>query len=181
MKYKRLHNLPVWSIENWDLPDLELTPLQPHGQGDETVDHLRVEMEGITDDWKAQWNKYTDELSRHLREDTEHDSTVDSMWKHHIKDFQINHGGNPFILNDKPGYQMAHHIDNRAIVGVIIINLKDNSDSTEFADFDWKGPTNKGTGLFMLNNGDLHKIEVTGDRLIAYQPLTLDTMFNINT
>ena len=178
MKYTRLENLPVWSIENWDLPDIVFTPSQPHGQGT-TVDNLRTEMKGITDEWKAQWNKYTDELSRHIREDFEPGSLVDSMWKHHAKDFQINHDSIPFVINDKPGYEMAYHEDNRAVVGVIIINLKDNSDSTEFADLDWKGPTKKGTGLFMLNNGDLHKIGVTKDRLIAYHTLTLDTMFKL--
>ena len=179
MKYKRISGMPLWEIQDWDLPDIEITPARSHLHSDGYSDPLRIEMAGKTTAWQAQWNTYTKELSRHIREDEQPDVLIDQMWKNYALNFEIPNDFGPLIINDKPGYTMCYHQDNRAVVGVVLINLKDNVDRTEFMfppTSDWEAPTKKGTGIFMLNNGDKHKVDVTEDRLIAYQTIGLKSM-----
>ena len=93
----------------------------------------------------------------------------------------------PDILNDLPGFNMSRHIDNRFVLGVLIINLQDNPDSTctNFWSNNWedndpwyKSPTKKGTGVFMLNSWNTrHSIEISPNesepRLIGYQTINI--------
>jgi len=73
---------------------------------------------------------------------------------------------------------MPAHIDSRIVLGVLIINLQDNPENsgTYYEQLDYRAPTQKGTGTFMLNHiNTLHSINQPGptDRLIGYQPLTI--------
>ena len=82
---------------------------------------------------------------------------------------------------------MSRHIDNRFVLGVLIINLQDNPDSTctNFWSNNWedndpwyKSPTKKGTGVFMLNSWNTrHSIEISPNesepRLIGYQTINI--------
>ena len=61
---------------------------------------------------------------------------------------------------------------------VLIMNLQDNPENsgTYYDQLDYRAPTQKGTGTFMLNhNNTLHSINQPGptDRLIGYQTLTI--------
>lgn len=89
------------------------------------------------------------------------------------------------FIEDKKGFSMDYHIDNRHVKLNLFINLQDNKDSTEFRLLDqynpvsinsniersfrdWKGPTHKGSGYLFFNTSDLwHKINVTEDRYIG--------------
>lgn len=89
------------------------------------------------------------------------------------------------LVEDKKGFSMDYHIDNRHVKLNLFLNLQNNKDSTEFKILeqnnvishnseikrscrDWKGSTHKGSGYLFFNTSDIwHKIEVTEDRYIA--------------
>jgi len=85
---------------------------------------------------------------------------------------------------------MHPHIDNREVIGVLIVNLHDNPKGTgtkfvnnpyeEREEVVWyEGPTKKDTGIFFLNNWNTwHKIENhTGKtRYIAYETLHMSQL-----
>jgi len=76
------------------------------------------------------------------------------------------------IMRDDPGYKMANHFDNRAVLGNFFINLTDNSGvSTHFintfttgnqnvidpaTNIHYIGPTDKNKGIFFLNTSDTY-------------------------
>jgi hypothetical protein len=80
-----------------------------------------------------------------------------------------------FIMKDSPNFSMSKHLDNQRVVGNAIINLVDNSSTTEF--FDYRDPDKvifsttgkKNTGVFFLNTpAALHRIRnQNADRYIA--------------
>lgn len=89
------------------------------------------------------------------------------------------------FIEDKKGFSMDYHIDNRHVKLNLFLNLQDNKDSTEFRILDqfnpvainsgiapsyrdWKGPTHKGSGYLFFNTSDVwHKINVTEDRYVG--------------
>ena len=169
---------PLWEIQGWDLPDADFTPDKPHEHSDGlALTSLRVEMlRPYPEDWTEQWNKNISELNNIVQKTDK--LLINQMWKNWWDNFSIP-TDNALVINDKDGMNMGYHIDNRAILGVLLINLQDNQDSTIFMD-DYKAPTSKGTGFFMLNNNQKHKIIVTKDRLLVYQTLTVSSMFTNN-
>ena len=105
---------------------------------------------------------------------------LDQMWKGHLERFVWPVGGVSTLL-DKPGFMMHPHVDNRFVLGVLIINLQDNptGSGTHFPRLDYTSPVKRGTGVFFLNHVNTeHGIKQPGpeDRLIAYQTLTLDNL-----
>ena len=75
------------------------------------------------------------------------------------------------IVKDISGMSIKEHVDTRIYLGTFVCNLKDNTSSTKFLKCDTYGPTEKGTGVFWLNdNSTLHSIDHFSDdeRLIAY-------------
>ena len=103
------------------------------------------------------------------------------MWKGRLKDLSWpDPEYSPVdVLLDKPGFMMDPHVDNRFVLGVVIINLQDNpkDSGTYFDQMEYSGPTQKGTGTFMLNHTNtLHSINQPGptNRLIGYQIITIE-------
>jgi hypothetical protein len=77
------------------------------------------------------------------------------------------------IVKDINGMKIYSHTDTRIYFGTFVINLKDNTSSTEFDIFGY-GPKDKGTGIFFLNDiSTKHSIEhvENDDRLILYNQI----------
>jgi hypothetical protein len=164
----------VWEISGFDLPDITVDSGELYHQAD-SIPPLRSVVE-ITSNNKelfySTWEKNTKIIEEQVKTDSIDNLLIDQMWKGAIQNFKWHDRGSVRILSDKSKYIMTSHFDNRLIFGVLIINLIDNKDSTEFEN-GYTAPTKKGTGIFMLNNNDLHRIQVTTDRLIGYQTLSV--------
>jgi len=163
----------VWEIEGFDLPNITVDSGELYHQAD-SIPPLRsaVEITSNKELFYSAWENNTKIIEEQVKKDAENNLLIKQMWMDDIKHFKWCDVGTVRILSDKPNYMMTPHIDNRLIFGVLLINLIDNIDSTEFEN-GYKSPTKKGTGIFMMNNNDFHKIEVTTDRLIGYQTLSV--------
>lgn len=171
------YNFPIWEISDWELPDIDHTGLKTetydqsskHYKSSDLRQHLNIELDMLTQGKQIQKMLNKNNLV-----------VIDQMWKGHLERLQWPKGSTNILL-DKPGFNMGVHVDNRYVLGVLIINLQDNpiGSGTYFPELKYSGPTKKGTGLFFLNNDNTpHKVYQPGpeDRLIAYQTLTLDDL-----
>lgn len=168
----------VWEIEGFDLPDITVDSGELYHQAD-SIPPLRnsVDITSNKELFYSTWESNTKIIEEQVKKDAVNNLLIKQMWMDEIHNFKWGDRGSIRILSDKPNYIMTPHFDNRLIFGVLIINLIDNIDSTEFQN-GYKSPTKKGTGIFMMNNNDYHKIQVTADRLIGYQTLSVkDCLF----
>lgn len=168
----------VWEIKGFDLPDITVDSGELYHQAD-SIPPLRssVDITNNKELFYSTWESNTKIIEEQVKKDAVNNLLVKQMWMDAIHNFKWSDRGSIRILSDKPNYIMTPHFDNRLIFGVLIINLIDNIDSTEFQN-GYKSPTKKGTGIFMMNNNDYHKIQVTTDRLIGYQTLSVkDCLF----
>jgi len=77
------------------------------------------------------------------------------------------------IVKDINGMKINSHTDTRIYFGTFVVNLIDNTTSTEFDIFGY-GPKDKGTGVFFLNDtSTMHSVEHVHDneRLILYNQI----------
>jgi hypothetical protein len=76
------------------------------------------------------------------------------------------------IKKDSAGFEMTPHLDNRNTKWALILNLEDNTCSTEFHIKDepsFSGPTKRGSGVFYFNHHELlHSIKVDSTRYIVF-------------
>jgi hypothetical protein len=76
------------------------------------------------------------------------------------------------IKKDSAGFEMGQHLDNRNTKWALILNLEDNTCSTEFHIKDepsFSGPTKRGSGVFYFNHHELlHSINVDSTRYIVF-------------
>jgi hypothetical protein len=76
------------------------------------------------------------------------------------------------IKKDSAGFEMTPHLDNRNTKWALILNLEDNTCSTEFHIKDkpsFSGPTKRGSGVFYFNHHELlHSINVDSTRYIVF-------------
>lgn len=175
-----MYDYPIWYIKDFDLPDVKLQ-IKELEQGHELRHNLGLgqntlkEINAFEDAWVSNVEKILDVVkSSNLL-------VLDQMWVGKIKNLQA--GKNIKLYCDKPGLFMGEHIDNRWVVGVLIINLKDNSTGTYINELDYEGPRQKGTGIFMLNNYNTsHSIRVPfadqEDRHIGYQTFSYEDFKN---
>ena len=101
--------------------------------------------------------------------------TFQSRWPIDKEQFDNNMFIITHILKDPPNFSMGKHLDNQRVVGNAIVNLIDNSSTTEF--FDYRDPDKvmfsttgtKNTGVLFLNTpAALHHIKNKNvDRYIA--------------
>lgn len=165
-------NFPIWEIEGFDLPEIYVDSGEVYYQADD-IPPLRNQVNIISenqDEFYKAWEKNTKLIEEKIK--SEDDIILREMWIDKLKTFKWPDHGTVRILADNAGYKMQYHFDNRLIFGVLIINLIDNVNSTRFRN-GYEGPVKKGTGIFIMNNGDEHMIEVTKDRLIGYQTLAV--------
>jgi len=191
---------PVWSVKNFDIPNLNLTG--------HTEDNAREALLSINEKRKPSrlskdnplhqefadaWTRNTNDIMSWLKDD-EFISKVPEikhMWPRGFSSFEW---PDPFmtvdIIKDSSGFSMEPHVDNREVVGVLIVNLQDNprGTGTKFTMIQspepWKeprtwymGPEKKGTGVFFLNNwNSWHRIEnTTGQtRCIGYEVMHIN-------
>jgi hypothetical protein len=107
--------------------------------------------------------------------------TFQSRWPIDKDQFDSNIFAMTHILKDPPNFSMGKHLDNQRVVGNAIVNLIDNSSTTEF--FDYRDPDKvifsttgtKNTGVLFLNTpASLHHIKNKNvDRYIANSSLMI--------
>lgn len=107
--------------------------------------------------------------------------TFQSRWPIDKDQFDSNIFAMTHILKDPPNFSMDKHLDNQRVVGNAIVNLIDNSSTTEF--FDYRDPDKvifsttgtKNTGVLFLNTpASLHHIKNKNvDRYIANSSLMI--------
>lgn len=107
--------------------------------------------------------------------------TFQSRWPIDKEQFDSNIFAMTHILKDPPNFSMGKHLDNQRVVGNAIVNLIDNSSTTEF--FDYRNPDKvifsttgtKNTGVLFLNTpASLHHIKNKNvDRYIANSSLMI--------
>ena len=176
MNLDLIHNdFPIWEVTDWQVPHIDYTQTHAYDQSSKHYksSDLRHTVNSTIDMYGQGF-----EIQNMLRNN---DSILlDQMWKGHLKRFHWPMGGYSLLV-DKPGFSMSTHVDNRYVLGVLIINLQDNPEgsSTHFPLLEYSSPTKKGTGVFFLNHVNTsHTIEQPGpeDRFILYQVLTLDNL-----
>lgn len=171
-----LSEFPVWQVNDFQLPDLDFVKGEPKGYPKRH--HLDITSEppqvnAFIEQWINQFKKIISEIS----DTQEQNQTIlmDQIWKGNFKNVHVN--PNIEFTCDIPGFQMGIHFDNRNVVAVLIINLKDNSGgSTYFDQLDYTAPTKKHSGVFFLNhNNTTHSINwpADSDRWIGYHTLTI--------
>jgi len=165
------YDYPIYIIEGFDLPELNYVV------GDLAEGHThRYELNIHNNPAELQQN-FIDTWREHVKDlysyiNSQDTLVLDQMWKGRLKTLQP--PPNLDLFCDKPGLSMGPHIDNRSVVGVLIINLKDNNCGTVITELEYEGPRKKGTGIFILNNyNTTHSIDVPlsspEDRYIGYQ------------
>ena len=158
-----ISNYPVWEISGFNLPD---TNIEKNGSvAYEFQDPLMKkgrEYCTISDDsFHATFKEYCAIIEEYITGDQIiiDCPEVSNMWFNCLYKFRWP-PDDPVIIIDKPGFVMDPHIDNRTILGILIVNLQDNppGTGTQFLK-DYKmapdvitytAPVTKGTGIFML-------------------------------
>lgn len=173
---------PVWEISNFNLPQNVYTQHNTFYQEGFDSANLRQECKHLDENFATQWYNNCVNIEHMLKNCTL--DVVKSIWYDKIKnDFNWpkENQAKVNILLDKQNFSMSSHLDNRYVLGVLIINLQDNTCSTFFDEMNWQSPTQKGTGVFMLNHiNTLHSIHnnTTHDRIIGYQTITIDSFYD---
>lgn len=166
---------PVWKITDFYIQNTNFTEQDNYNQGS-SHDHLRIKC-SYNEEFILNWDTQTKLLQGYIRNDISSIEEVRQMWMKGLSNFifpSFKETGE--VLKDKEGFKMSPHIDNRFIFGVLIINLQDNPirSGTYFTDLEYGGPTQKGTGIFMLNNWNTrHSISNLGPgtRTVGYQTI----------
>tara|TARA_Y100000385_G_C13096050_1_gene641378 strand:+ start:919 stop:1533 length:615 start_codon:yes stop_codon:yes gene_type:complete len=195
--------VPVWELSNVTLPDLDVPALYnnstekllPMSQKREPMDLVEGNDNHLK--FQTEWLKHCDTIQTFLKDGSAYKECVElqPMWPNGFARFDWpRHLSCIQIMHDRDGFNMGSHIDNRTVVGVVIINLQDNpigsgtsfhryTDPHNVEDSWYQGPTKKGTGVFFLNNWNTwHSVNNSGggDRLIAYNIIPLSNMFQLN-
>jgi hypothetical protein len=171
---------PIWEVTEFEVPNFNYILSNPRNYtqpGHDNSSGLRQSIK-IPQEVNLAWHKSCLPIQEMLK--TCDELVVEQMWKGKLKSFEWpdSEYDSVDVLLDKPGFNMPAHIDSRIVLGVLIINLQDNPENsgTYYEQLDYRAPTQKGTGTFMLNHiNTLHSINQPGptDRLIGYQPLTI--------
>ena len=183
-------DVPVWEITDFDLPTVDWQHDGILDQGNNNpVKDLRRLCKIDNDSFIEAWKNHTQQLETFLSEEAEEIPTVKPLWMGRMEGIQV--GVKELtVINDFPGFKMSRHLDNRTVVGVLIINLQDNPEnsSTNFWSHNWddkdpwySSPTKAGTGVFMLNSWNTrHDIDFSVDqsdsRLIGYQVIGINAL-----
>ena len=196
---------PVWEVTDFNLPEVELEWPEENTEVSKSklaINRLRIPT-SLDDNipqhkkFAKQWDKHTQQIHEYLCKDKafEEAPELTSSWPRGFENLKwpqaSNHISTIELLKDKPDFFMTPHIDNREVIGVLIINLQDNNpgSGTTFHDRPygknteniwWEGPTKKHSGVFIINNWNTwHSIKNFGaeDRFIAYQTLNIINFF----
>lgn len=206
MKLKVINDeYPIWEVQDFTLPEVDLEWPEENTQVQKSklgINRLRIPTsldDSIPQHQKfaRKWDMYTQQIYEHLCKDKtfEDQPELVSSWPRGFEKLKwpkaTEHISVIELLKDKTGFQMGGHLDNRDVVGVLIINLQDNNpgSGTTFHDTPysintenvwWEGPTKKHSGVFIINNWNTwHSIKNFGeeDRYVAYQTINIVNFF----
>ena len=126
---------PVWSVENFDIPNLNLTE---HAEDDSREALLSINEkrkpsrlnkdDSLHQEFADAWTRNTNDIMSWLKDD-EFISKVPEIKHMGQEDFLVLNGPTPFMTVDiiKDSWVFyGIHVDNREVVGVLIVNLQDN-------------------------------------------------------
>ena len=191
---------PVWELTELALPKLDVDALRDY----ESTSALPIskKRKSMLLDWNNANHFYFKECliqrkamiqdyikSGHAYEECEE---LLRMWPDKFHRFDWGTGElSTQIIYDSKEFYMDSHIDNRMVVGVMIVNLQDNPENsgTNFhgdphTKKHWySGLTRRNTGVFFLNNWNTwHSVQNNGhQRLICYDIMHLGEMFKLST
>ena len=193
------NSIPIWEVDLIDsesYSDTVIRAIELQGAVFENG-RKRLAIDSNSSDFSniALFNpKYILELiSKALNED----STFSKLYPSYKKDIYNNSAYNflkqnigviYFGVKDSPGYKMEPHHDNRGIFGNIIINLKDNIDSTVFYNYQrignlenssYIGSNEADKGVFFLNSENtLHSVTNSSqtDRYVLNIALVINSL-----
>ena len=189
-------HIPVFELSEFDLPEIQTNNTLDYGENPvSNASVLRREITNVPDKFLQRWHEHGDTLEKFIKDPQlqKNNLEIGAMWFGRNQKFRWNHSDSPRILQDLPGFYMDAHLDNRTVLGVVIVNLKDNPDGTgtEILELPsnthdhtrmpplYKAPTKKGTGILLFNNWNTwHRIanKSNEERLIAYYTLSIDHM-----
>ena len=189
---------PVWELTKLELPDLNVNALR--GDKSNSALPINTKREPMMLDWsnqnhfnfKERWIERKAILQDYIKSGRAYEECdeIMPMWPNKFNMFDWGTGEDSVqIIHDRTGFHMGPHIDNRMVVGVMIVNLQDNPEGsgTNFhvdrntPEHWYSGPTRRNTGIFFLNNWNTwHSIQNNGhDRLICYDIMHLGEMFRL--
>ena len=189
---------PVWELSGFETSELNISfPEKREKEAPLPINKKRipVPLPEEETDFCRKWQKSTSKIVEYLRSEQciKDCPEVHGMWPNgfHRLTWDEPHKC-VSIVKDSAGFFMHPHIDNREVIGVLIVNLHDNPKGTgtkfvnnpyeEREEVVWyEGPTKKDTGIFFLNNWNTwHKIENhTGKtRYIAYETLHINQLMS---
>lgn len=179
MKFHRpISSLPLWFIEDLTLPEIDYDSLvwentrgefslleseiylkRDRASSTNNEDHPKIlEIRHII-------HRLFDEMEKTCDCETLKTDWPINTWKRD-ENFHFD------IKKDSAGFEMGQHLDNRNTKWTLILNLEDNTCSTEFHIKDtpsFAGPTKQGTGVFYFNHHELlHSIKVDSTRYIVF-------------
>lgn len=189
-----ISDYPIWEISGFDLPSVNIKkngPVEYEFQ-DSLMKKGRVYCTISDNNFYTTFKEHCAIIEEYITGDQiiTDCPEVKNMWFDLLYKFRWP-ANDPVIILDKPGFSMDPHIDNRNVLGILLVNLQDNppGSGTQFLK-DYKknapnvitytGPVTKGTGIFMLNNWNTwHSIvnNSNKERIIAYRTITIDTLF----
>lgn len=130
----------------------------------------------------SNWNSYVINKLQDIFYEDEIYSIFKTRWPISKENFIDTMSMHTAIFRDPPQFSMGPHLDNQSVVANVIINLKDNDNSTRFHNYQQhdeivynaSGKTN--TGIIFLNTpGSLHSVKnnLTVDRYILYSSVLI--------
>jgi hypothetical protein len=177
--YRPISSLPLWFIEDLPLPEIDYDSLNWENIRDESsLLHSEIYLKRD----KAPSAKNEDHPSiveirntiHQMFDEMENSCDCNSIlrWLWPINTWKRDENFHFDIKKDSAGFEMYKHLDNRNIKWALILNLEDNTCSTEFHINDqpsFSGPTKRGSGVFYFNHHEmLHSISVDSTRYIVF-------------
>ncbi len=192
---------PVWEVKEFHLPVLDIEWQDENLlHSNLPVNKYRVPAHLNSDNENHQkfarhWDTHSNEIWEHLCLDNtikNEQPEIVGAWPRGFKKYKWGSAIHSLeVMKDKAEFKMTGHMDNREVVGVLIINLQDNPPGTgttfhtkPYSKNDenvwYQGPTEKYTGVFMINNWNTwHSVQnMSGeDRYVGYQTLNIINFF----
>lgn len=182
------HSMPVWEIEDFPMPDINIEDCVELEALDQRNERLRKTNKRIslsynfTEDMKHIWSNNIQVFNDYMKTKGYSDYSMEYIWFDRLLKSNVSPlVEHIYMLCDKPGWDMGMHLDNRNIFGVLILNLVDNppGTGTQFAryhdsDIVYSGLTKKSSGVFFMNTSETwHAIKNMSDknRYIMYIPV----------
>ncbi len=169
----------IWEIENFKFYDLDISKVHKGWQPWSMYPHDNREVLDKTtlpENWRKDLSNQLDGLTDLMRREINNDILIQHMWPRGLDTIDMNSNHKYEILKCPPKFRMNNHVDNREVLGVIIINLIDNPEGSGTKIGTYTSPNKKGTGVFFLNSQYTeHMIENKGisPRYIFYSSLTI--------